>query len=268
VSKQWHKASLKKLEDKRAEYNEKFGHSTPAEITDSQSKLWEELEQAEIEERFKCHTIALAEECRANPVAFAKKAVMLMETVRRSMGSVETKRSTLKKIQSMAKSEHGLGPLVLNWFGKELTRWAKAFDIKDHTGRPHPFTTSTFVHDSEQYANDNRIGVHALFDRKACRSVFGQAAQQTRLRSIFLRRNEQDARAAVHKAAKHCRSIGEMWTRQPQWWEAGGTHDCQLLSSLLEGGYTGLDEAFASMQPPGVAEEVRFGPSSVARFEP
>lgn len=229
----WHRTSLDRLQRARESMK----------TASSKDKLFEEIKQLEVDERFKRRAVADAKNDRVDPAKLAKKCIMLLEALRTRMGSVDTKRgSTLKKIKSLSKSENGLGQLVLGWFAKELFRWAQSLDILDAMQRPYSYTASDFA--SESDVND--IGVLSIMDGKSCRAVIAQIAQLSRTRAVFVRNGDEEMRTLVERAARNSSSLEDVWEKRPSWWNS--IHDYELLSGILECGYSGCDDLVLSMQ--------------------
>ena len=143
--------------------------------------------------------------------------------------------------------EHGLGSKVLHWFSKEINEWANVLGIVDEErGEPLSAVSYDFIR------NNPEVNVAAVFDKKSCRSVFIQVAQQTRLRSLFIKNGpEKIADEWMPHAVMLSESCGDEWDYRPSWWmcnaeKVGSPMPCpddmDLLSGILDYGYSGFDE--------------------------
>lgn len=143
--------------------------------------------------------------------------------------------------------ENGLGPKVLQWCSKEIKEWADVLGIVDEEkGEPLSAVSYDFMRD------DPEVNVAAIFDKKSCRAVFVQVAQQTRLRSLFINNGlERIADEWMPHAVMLSESCGDEWDYRPSWWicnaDKAGTpmpcpDDMDLLSGILDYGYSGFDE--------------------------
>jgi hypothetical protein len=75
--------------------------------------------------------------------------------------------------------------------------------------------------------------------------VYTQIAQQTRLRSIFIKNSEEKMKALIPKAQKQSAADWE----GPSWWNKESDDDYDLLTNILDFGYSGFDEMMASDAP-------------------
>jgi len=171
---------------------------------------------------------------RDDPQLLAKKSIMMLAALRTKMGSLDKM------------NEFGLGSKVLHWCNKELSEWANVLEIIDEQkGEPLPAVSFDYLRD------DSEMDVAAVFDKKSCRTVFVQVAQQTRLRSLFVKNGlDKIAHERMPHAVTLSESSGDEWDR-PSWWICNadkiGTpmpcpDDMDLLSGILDYGYSGFDE--------------------------
>lgn len=225
-------------------------------VTDAnRAKRMTDIQEAEREDTEKRRALAIAKSDVENPLKFAKKCILLLEAVRVRMGSVDTKRGdTLKKRINMNRTENYLGPLCLDWLKKDVARWAESLNLVDAYGRPLSNTVSSSARDG-----DDGFTLFAIMNRQHCRSVFGQIAQQTRARSIFVTYETEDVQTLVQRATSQVRNMGDAWDDQPAWWNnaPGSIHDYDLLQGLVTYGYTDYKEIFSSSQSFVRGKEVR-----------
>ncbi|KAL7534217.1 hypothetical protein ACHAXR_005733 [Thalassiosira sp. AJA248-18] len=179
-----------------------------------------------------------------DPLLFAKKCIMLVEAIRKNMGLVDLQYAGEKKIRQLNKSENGLGTKVLNWMSKDLQKWAGPLGAVDRAGNVMSTTSITPAKDHPQ-SHDA-----ALMTKRDCRTVFIQIAQQTRLRSIFIKNKiSRLSTKLIPKVLKQSSFARTVWEDSPGWWnetkEEDGSCDCQddrdLLVGILDYGYGGFD---------------------------
>ena len=174
---------------------------------------------------------------------FAKRITMLLEAIRKKIGPVDLQYVGEKKIRALNKSENGLGTKVLHWMSKEMQRWAESFGILDSTGNVQSKTSITPAKNHSQSYDA------AIMSNRDCRTIFIQIAQQTRLRSIFLKHNMTRLRTElVPKVLKQNSFLSTKWEDRPSWWndtqgENRSTcqNDVDLLIGILDFGYGGFD---------------------------
>lgn len=157
------------------------------------------------------------------------------------MGSIDTKS---KKPSNEV--ENGLGTKVLHWLSHELSSWARALQVADQvSGKPH----AAVGYDYDK--NDDAEKVAAVFDKRGCRTVFLQVAQQTRLRSLFVRNGASKVAEHLPHAVVLSESAGDDWDYRPSWWVCNTDSDdpamlvmddADLLNGILDYGYSGFDE--------------------------
>eukprot|EP00559_Dactyliosolen_fragilissimus_P007770 CAMPEP_0184861966 /NCGR_PEP_ID=MMETSP0580-20130426/6527_1 /TAXON_ID=1118495 /ORGANISM="Dactyliosolen fragilissimus" /LENGTH=2276 /DNA_ID=CAMNT_0027359649 /DNA_START=192 /DNA_END=7022 /DNA_ORIENTATION=- len=167
-----------------------------------------------------------------NPTMLATKTIMLVEALRLRIGVLDK-----NKIKHKKKTNTGLGTLVLQWNARHLLKWATELSIlKD--GRPMSSVSSDFI------SENSNMEISARLEKKSCRSIFCQIAQQTRLRSILTKCNDDSVNKLVVKAVKNLQNNGDCWERQPKWWVSNEScqDDVDLLLGLLRYGYGGFDE--------------------------
>lgn len=174
---------------------------------------------------------------------FAKRAIMLLEALKKQMGPVDLQYVGEKKIRALNKSENGLGTKVIHWMSKEIQRWAVPFEILDSAGNVRSKTSITPSKDHSQSYDA------AIMTKRDCRTVFIQIAQQTRLRSIFIKngmiRLQTDL---IPKVLKQSSFLSTEWEGRPSWWNnvrgdnnCTCEHDLDLLVGILDWGYGGFD---------------------------
>ena len=149
-----------------------------------------------------------------------------------------------KKIRQLNKSENGLGTKVLNWFSKDLQRWAGPLGVVDKHGNVISNTSITRAKDHPQ-SHDA-----ALMTKRDCRTVYIQIAQQTRLRSVFIKHNLTRLSAElIPKVSRQSSFTMSDWEDRPAWWNSGMMEgsscncrdDLDLLVGILDYGYGGFD---------------------------
>ena len=129
------------------------------------------------------------------------------------------------------------------WTSDHLFQWAEALSITKN-GRPFATTESDFMESHPE------VKATAFLDEKACRTIFIQVAQQTRLRSIFIQNGMEKMCSLITKAVKNSKSGGDVWKAQPLWWKNEEyfenceicQDDTDLLVGLLVYGYSGFDD--------------------------
>jgi len=242
----WHRTALEKLKDKKAVFTVQF-QNIPDSNAEKQAARTQ-AEQLEKDEQRKHICLATARDYKNNPRKFAKKCVMLLESLRNHMGPIESMSvQSADGIAALKKAENLLGPFVLEWFDEEIQRWAKSLELVDISGKPLSYIASDFVPD-EQHGKVLHT-VAALMEQGGCRSVFGQVAQQSRMRSIFLKNGQDKVCILLNKAIKSFIEHDE-WTDKPSWW-GGSTdstacsilHDYFVFETLLTFGYGGVESA-------------------------
>jgi hypothetical protein len=157
------------------------------------------------------------------------------------MGSIDT-----KSRKPPNEVENGLGTKVLHWLSQEVSNWGRALQVADQvSGKPH----AAVGYDYDK--NDDAEKVAAVFDKRGCRTVFLQVAQQTRLRSLFVRNGVSKVAQHLPHAVVLSEVAGDDWDYRPSWWvckvdEGNPTmpvpDDADLLHGILDYGYSGFDE--------------------------
>jgi hypothetical protein len=177
---------------------------------------------------YKCKEMVAvqAREYTLEPETLAKKAIMLLEKLRRHMTAVIV--STLT-----ARSDYCLGSKILIWFRKELLKWATSLDLLDDDGQPLAYTAVEFL-DELPESERLTIEVSSMFDRKGSRFVFGQAAMITRIRSIYITADLINFLERLAKVSNNLTSSRELWDGQPPVWNP--IYDATLVKRLLENG--------------------------------
>lgn len=175
-----------------------------------------------------------------DPLLLAKKVIMLLEALRLRMGPIEFYGGgNQKKLRLSITCDNGLGPRVMNWLSKELNLWAKSLDIiNPDTKLPLSFP----VLNEPDTKHDVRIV--ALLDKNGCRNIFGQVAQQSRLRSICIINGFSGLLNLVPKVVKTLKNTYDVWQGSPLWWDQGEPHsdnDLNLICGILNFGYSGFE---------------------------
>jgi hypothetical protein len=178
-----------------------------------------------------------------DPLLFAKRAIMLLEALRKHMGPVDTNYAGEKKIRALNKSENGLGTKVVSWMAKEMQRWAEPLQVLDNAGNVISKTSITPAKDHSQSYDA------AIMTKRDCRTVFIQIAQQTRLRSIFIKNDIMKLQSdLVPKVLKQSSFVNTEWAERPSWWNSDRDEvhcscqdDLDLLVGILDFGYGGFD---------------------------
>ena len=178
---------------------------------------------------FKCKELVStqAKEYTSEPETLAKKAIMLLEKLRRHMPAVIINAMTTK-------SDCGLGSKVLGWFRKELLKWATSLDILDDNGRPFAFTAVEFLDDLDE-SERTTIEVSSVFDKRSSRSVICQTAMLTRLRSIYMVSSLENFYRKIICATDSIVELQDFWRNQPENWDTNS--DVELVRRLLENGF-------------------------------
>ncbi len=190
---------------------------------------------------------------------------MLLEALRKQMGPVDLQYVGEKKIRALNKSENGLGTKVIHWMSKEMQRWAEPFEILDSAGNVRSKTSITPAKDHSQSYDA------AIMTKRDCRTVFIQIAQQTRLRSIFIKNDILRLQTdLVPKVLKQSSFMSTEWEDRPSWWNnVRGESNCScqddldLLVGILDYGYGGFgsmldqDYSFCSQLNEGPEEELK-----------
>ena len=210
----------------------------------ARQKLFDEIAILQKDHDAKKMTLEDSKHFNKNPLIFARKSLMLLEAIRKHMGPIDLQYAGEKKIRALNKSENGLGTKVLNWFSKEIKRWSAPLQIVDGAGNVLSATSIGLAREHPQ-SHDA-----ALMTKRDCRTVFNQVAQQTRLRSIFIK-HETDRLSSelIPKAFKQSTFSNSDWEERPSWWNSvdnkSTLSDCQddldLLVGILDYGYGGFD---------------------------
>lgn len=179
-----------------------------------------------------------------DPLLFAKKCIFLLEAIRKSMGPVDLQYIGKKRIIYLNKSENWLGTKVVNWFKKDIQKWAVSLvGCFDKAGNVDLTTSISATKDHPQ-SHDA-----ALMTQRDCRTIFIQIAQQTRLRSIFLKyKMIKLSTEFVPKVLKHSSFNAMNWEHKPLWWNdktkdnsrSCCQDDIDLLAGILDYGYGGF----------------------------
>jgi hypothetical protein len=222
---------------------------TQAVLTQSDTNEVSEKDQEKIAVLKKDHdakemTLTEAKIYSEDPLLFAKRCIMLLEAIRKNMGPVDLQYAGEKKIRQLNKSENGLGTKVVQWFSKDLQKWAVPLGVVDEAGNVKSATSITTNNDHPQSRDA------ALMTKRDCRTVYIQIAQQTRLRSIFSKHHmERLSTELIPKVLKQSSFNAVEWEESPTWWnvdmdEESSSYcqdDIDLLAGILHYGYGGFD---------------------------
>jgi hypothetical protein len=178
------------------------------------------------------------------PTMMAQKTVMLIEALRRTAGSNDSKYSNTKSANRWMKHENGIGSRVVDWCRDEIRRWAKAVKVMNKENMLPLCTVA-----ADYMKNSPDLCICMMVDKKSARTIFAQIAQQSRLRSIISSEGEEFDQI-VAKAAKMSRKSGDIWPEEPSWWQCKDTdeasvsvdHDALLLKGIAKHGYFGFDD--------------------------
>eukprot|EP00550_Attheya_septentrionalis_P007683 CAMPEP_0198281478 /NCGR_PEP_ID=MMETSP1449-20131203/1401_1 /TAXON_ID=420275 /ORGANISM="Attheya septentrionalis, Strain CCMP2084" /LENGTH=2448 /DNA_ID=CAMNT_0043977257 /DNA_START=144 /DNA_END=7490 /DNA_ORIENTATION=+ len=252
----WYKIASNKLKAKRDSLQMKYIHLNLSESDMLQKS--ESYRNLRRDVTMKKQATGEAKACNAKPLDLAKKCIMLLNALQMRMGGIEIFHGgKLAKAAKMRKRENRLGPWILDWGGKELARWAQSLEIVDGQRQPLAFTGADYLVGSP---NELTCVPAATLNYKACRAVFGQIAQQTRLRSIFLARDAPAIPSLIQSAEKNPGSLDDVWKTRPTWWGVGKKalqYDTDLLIGILDYGYSGFGQMLKNTESfCGVCEDV------------
>jgi len=171
---------------------------------------------------------------RRSPPNLAKKSIMLVQAVR-----LHSRCEGPKK--SKNKVEPRIGHRTINWSANHMARWAQALGI---------FFNGKVLSNTVIAARPE-ISPAAYLDAKGSTNIYCQILQQTRLRALCLKYDEDELVKILPKAIKSSASKDE-WLDQPSWWGKGDgdlessnaskTDDENLISGILQYGFGGFDE--------------------------
>jgi hypothetical protein len=195
-----------------------------------------------------------AREYMSEPETLAKKAIMLLEKLRRHMGVVVVSLLTTK-------SDNGLGSKVLVWFRKELLNWATSLDLLDDNGQALAYTAVEFL-DELPASERLSIEVSAIIDKKSSRFVFAQSAMISRLRSIHSNAQITVFFEKMDEVSNNLAISQDAWDDQPAIWNP--THDVALVKRLLE---NGLCDALENSSSPFQGLDGRMVSETVPSFD-
>jgi len=235
----WHENAKKKLDEKIAKLDQSKRSSGGQEATNISKKL--DALKLDVERRSDC--LAIARDFNKDPMKLTKKVIMLLEKLRSVMGAAESKNGTGRARAKKSGINDGLGQHVLRWMGTEIGKWAENLGVVDMAGCGLDLTAE----DSQEASDKSFPQAMGMLDSVDCLSVFGQIAQQTRLRSIFLTHTQGEAVKLVKKARHKCKKDEDDWPGQPSWWKV--KEDFELLESLLEYGYSKIGPVLRDMAP-------------------
>jgi len=138
-----------------------------------------------------------------------------------------------------ALANNGLGNRVLDWFRKQLKMWNSALKNKCVAFSSKTSNSSTTRAVSESCA--------ASLDKKACRAILSQIAQQTRLRSIMIQNDAQKFSKMLSTAIRASERAKDTWEKKPSWWSSRSAieedvkDDYNLLTNVVSSGYSNLN---------------------------
>ena len=258
----WYEAAKAKVDHYRLNFEEIYAQYPDGDQVKEREK--KRLEVLEWELKSRKVALAVARNYNNDSLALAKKTIMLLEVIRSRMGNVDSKRGTnVTKIRKQNKSEFGLGPIVLHWLSKEIERWAESLELTDVSGRPIAYSAIDYAEEGSGSSSpcgglggdsgasgggQDLLKPAALMDKKGCRHLMIQIAQQTRIRSIWLKNGEAGIKKKLLRAAKSCNDLDDHWTDQPSWWGDKRTiyHDLMMMDSLLQSGYSGIEDKMSA----------------------
>lgn len=165
------------------------------------------------------------------PTSLAKKAIMLLEAVRKNSSMVRN------NVKANSKSEPPIGLRTIQWNSTHMKKWAQMLGVLKSDGNVLHVTACSARPD---------LRPAAYVDGDGCDAIYSQIVQQTRLREIFLKYSDDDLSAMIVKAMKKCEKNGNNWDEEPEWWGGDERYpsndDSSLLSGILQYGYGGFDE--------------------------
>mmetsp|Transcript_16027 Transcript_16027/g.18513 ORF Transcript_16027/g.18513 Transcript_16027/m.18513 type:complete len:932 (+) Transcript_16027:119-2914(+) len=246
----WHHTALQKLERNQSLFKVQFGNIPDS--NNGKKTARSKLERLEEDEHRKRICLATSRDYKNHPRKLAKKCIMLLESVRKHAGPLESlvgkNGATITEIK---KSENLLGSAVLGWLSEEIERWAKSLEVVDISGYPLSYIAADFA--PNQCQGKELHSAAALMEQTGCRAVFGQVAQQSRVRKIFLTSKRDEMNQLLIKAVDKFIDDGE-WADQPSWWgqdtKSSGfsiQHDYFVLESLLAFGYGGIENTILDL---------------------
>eukprot|EP00804_Cyclotella_cryptica_P025678 CCRYP_002891-RD/>CCRYP_002891-RD protein AED:0.05 eAED:0.05 QI:284/1/1/1/1/1/17/975/2223 len=234
----WLKVAEKKIEEK-VKLLKTMNHDDPL-----MQSLVEEIAVLQKDKDNKKMTFSDAKQFSKEPLSFATRSITLLESVRKNIGPVDLNYAGEKRSRSLNKSENGLGTKVLNWFSKELSRWACSLGAVDKAGNVSATTSITANKDHPQ-SHDA-----AILTKRDCRTIYIQISQQSRLRSLFMKNS---TRKLTHELIPQAlKQSTTEWEDCPSWWNREDADGCtcqddyDLLTGILDYGYSGFDEILNS----------------------
>eukprot|EP00588_Corethron_pennatum_P012262 CAMPEP_0194266774 /NCGR_PEP_ID=MMETSP0169-20130528/1566_1 /TAXON_ID=218684 /ORGANISM="Corethron pennatum, Strain L29A3" /LENGTH=2264 /DNA_ID=CAMNT_0039007537 /DNA_START=251 /DNA_END=7045 /DNA_ORIENTATION=+ len=183
--------------------------------------------------------------------AFVLTVLNIVEKLKQKMGAVDnfSKAGAVKK---MNRSDHCLGPKVMQFFSKELTKWNQSLAI-----------------DSNHTMTNNTSGQKHMLDSLMCRQCIIQIAQQTRLRSLILKSSDSYFTDMMRKAVKNSRNNDDKWPQQPDWWVTGKNlpiqDDCDLIHGISKHGYSGFRHLMDAPES-GLGEKEKQAPEGTQKL--
>lgn len=182
--------------------------------------------QLELEGRQLVYTEAA--NLRKNPTSLAKKAIMLIQAVRTSTGN---------RLKGASKKEISIGSRTLQWSSNHLMKWSQSLGI---------FIGGKVLCNTVIATRPDVIPT-AYIDEKGCAAIYSQIVQQSRLRALYLKYDEDDFFGnMLQKALRYCDSTENEWEARPSWWgdddNSPAADDESLICGILQFGYGGFDE--------------------------
>jgi hypothetical protein len=165
---------------------------------------------------------------RQDPVSLAKKAIMLIQALRMNSGN---------RLKGTNKRDTNIGLRTLQWSSNHLVKWSQYLGI---------FIDGKVLHNTVIGARPDIIPT-AYVDEKGCAAIYSQIVQQTRLRALYLKYNEDEFfNKMLPRALRYCDANEKEWEDKPSWWgddqNSPTGDDESLICGILQYGYGGFDE--------------------------
>ena len=164
---------------------------------------------------------------RQNPSSLAKKAIMLVQALRLHTGN---------RLKGANRRETTIGMRTLQWSSNHMVKWSQGLGI---------FFDGKVLSNTVIAARPDIIPA-AFVDEKGCAAIYSQIVQQSRLRSLYLKYEEDALFKMLPKAVKMCDANEGEWEDRPSWWDnahdGSTTDDESLIAGILQYGYGGFDE--------------------------
>mmetsp|Transcript_30586 Transcript_30586/g.60500 ORF Transcript_30586/g.60500 Transcript_30586/m.60500 type:complete len:1074 (+) Transcript_30586:236-3457(+) len=183
--------------------------------------------------------------------AFVLTVLNIVEKLKQKMGAVDNF-SKAGGVKKMNRSDHCLGPKVLQFFSKELTKWNQSLAVE-----------------SNQTMTHSTSGQKHVLDSLMCRQCIIQIAQQTRLRSLILKSSVSYFTDMMRKAVKNSRNNDDKWPHQPAWWVTGKNlpiqDDCDLILGISQHGYSGFRHLMNAPES-GLGKKEKNAPDTIPKL--